>query len=109
PVSADEAGTATAEVAVRYHAEFLTYWRDLGVSYDLYTTTTTDNHREVVQDEFMMLLNKGLLYKDRSIGFYDPIARRFLPDTYIEVEWPHCHYARSRGDQCKNYRPHHEP
>ncbi|HYY88809.1 MAG TPA: methionine--tRNA ligase [Chloroflexota bacterium] len=101
-VRADQEGTTPADVAARYHAEFLTYWRDLGVSYDLYTTTTTDNHREVVQDEFMMLLDKGLLYKDRSVGFYDPVARRFLPDTYIEGECPHCHYARARGNQCEN-------
>jgi methionyl-tRNA synthetase len=101
-VRADQEGTTPAEVAARYHAEFLTYWRDLGVSYDLYTTTTTDNHREVVQDEFMMLLDKGLLYRDRSIGFYDPVAQRFLPDTYIEGECPHCHYARARGNQCEN-------
>ncbi|HEV7663720.1 MAG TPA: methionine--tRNA ligase [Chloroflexota bacterium] len=101
-VRADQEGTTPAEVAARYHAEFLTYWRDLGVSYDLYTTTTTDNHREVVQDEFMMLLDKGLLYKNTSTGFYDPVAQRFLPDTYIEGECPHCHYARARGNQCEN-------
>ena len=101
-VRADQEGTSPAEVAARYHAEFLTYWRDLGVSYDLYTTTTTDNHREVVQDEFMMLLDKGLLYRHESVGFYDPIARRFLPDTYIEGECPHCHYPRARGNQCEN-------
>ena len=62
-VRADQEGITPAEVAARYHAEFLTYWRDLGISYDLYTTTTTDNHREVVQDEFMMLLDKGYLYQ----------------------------------------------
>src|SRR6266487_2069441 len=73
-VRADQEGISPADVAARYHAEFLIYWRDLGVSYDLYTTTTTDNHREVVQDEFMMLLEKGLLYKNRSVGFYDPVA-----------------------------------
>jgi methionyl-tRNA synthetase len=101
-VRADEEGVPPAEVAARYHAEFLTYWRDLGVSYDLYTTTTTDNHREVVQDEFMMLLDKGYLFKQRSVGFYDPVAQRFLPDTYIEGECPNCHYARARGNQCEN-------
>jgi methionyl-tRNA synthetase len=101
-VRADQEGITPAEVAGRYHEEFLTYWRDLGITYDLYTTTTTDNHREVVQDEFMMLLEKGLLYKDRSTGFYDPVARRFLPDTYIEGECPHCHYPRARGNQCEN-------
>jgi len=101
-VRADQEHTTPAEVAQRYHEEFLTYWRDLGVSYDLYTTTTTENHREVVQDEFMMLLDKGYLYKDRSTGFYDPVAKRFLPDTYIEGECPHCHYPRARGNQCEN-------
>jgi methionyl-tRNA synthetase len=101
-VRADQEGTTPAEIAARYHAEFLTYWRALGVSYDLYTTTTTENHREIVQDEFMMLLDKGLLYRESSIGFYDPVARRFLPDTYIEGECPHCHYPRARGNQCEN-------
>jgi methionyl-tRNA synthetase len=101
-VRADQENTTPAEVAARYHAEFLTYWRDLGISYDLYTTTTTDNHRQVVQDEFMILLRKELLYRDRSVGFYDTIARRFLPDTYIEGECPHCHYPRARGNQCEN-------
>ncbi|MBV9324978.1 MAG: methionine--tRNA ligase [Chloroflexi bacterium] len=101
-VRADEEHTTPAEVAARYHAEFLTYWRDLGVSYDLYTTTTTENHKDVVQDEFMLLLDKQLLYKASSTGFYDPVARRFLPDTYIEGECPYCHYPRARGNQCEN-------
>jgi methionyl-tRNA synthetase len=101
-VRADQEGTSPARIAEHYHREYLTYWRDLGVSYDLYTTTTTDNHRDIVQDEFLMLLDKGLLFKEESIGFYDPIARRFLPDTYIEGECPHCHYARARGNQCEN-------
>ncbi len=101
-VRADQEGTTPAEVARRYHDEFLTYWRDLGISYDLYTTTTTDNHRDVVQDEFMMLLDKEYMFKQTSTGFFDPIAQRFLPDTYIEGECPHCHYAKARGNQCEN-------
>jgi methionyl-tRNA synthetase len=101
-VRADQERTTPAEVAQRYHEEFLTYWRDLGISYDLYTTTTTENHREVVQDEFMLLLDKGYLFKQRSTGFFDPVANRFLPDTYIEGECPHCHYAKARGNQCEN-------
>ncbi|HEX8966546.1 MAG TPA: methionine--tRNA ligase [Chloroflexota bacterium] len=101
-VRADQEGSSPAEIAARYHAEYLSYWRDLGISYDLYTTTTTDNHRRVVQDEFMLLLEKGLLFTQRTMGFYDPVARRFLPDTYIEGECPYCHYPRARGNQCEN-------
>src|ERR1051326_9022392 len=102
-VRADQEHTTPAEVAARYHEEFLTYWRDLGVSYDLYTTTTTENHREVVQDEFMMLLDKGYLYKDTSTGFYDPVARRFLPAPQIEGGCLHRVYPRpnpERGSPC---------
>ena len=105
-VRADQEGTTPAEVAARYHAEFLTYWRDLGISYDLYTTTTTDNHREVVQDEFMMLLDKGCCTRTSSTGFFDhDRAQRFLPDTYIEGECPHCHYAARTRQPVRELRP----
>ncbi len=60
-----------------------------------------DTHREVVQDEFLLLIQKGGLFQASSVGFYDPVARRFLPDTYIEGECPYCHYARARGNQCE--------
>ncbi len=101
-VRAEQEGVSPRAVAERYHAEFLTYWRDLGITYDLYTTTMTDTHREVVQDEFLMVLDKGGLFQASSTGFYDPVAHRFLPDTYIEGECPHCHYAGARGNQCEN-------
>jgi methionyl-tRNA synthetase len=101
-VRADQERVSPREVAERYHAEYLTYWRDLGISYDLYTSTMTDNHRQVSQDEFMLLLEKGYLFEQESIGFFDPVAKRFLPDTYIEGECPHCHYPRARGNQCEN-------
>ncbi len=101
-VRADQEGTSPWDVASRYHAEYLGYWRDLGISFDLYTSTMTDNHRRVSQDEFLLLLAKGYLFQEKSVGFYDPVARRFLPDTYIEGECPHCHYPRARGNQCEN-------
>ncbi len=101
-VRADQEGVSPREVAERYHQEYLGYWRDLGISFDLYTTTMTDNHARVSQDEFMMLLEKGYLFEAESTGFYDPVAKRFLPDTYIEGECPHCHYGRARGNQCEN-------
>ena len=49
-----------------------------------------------------MLSTRACLYRATSTGFFDPVARRFLPDTYIEGECPHCHYARARGNQCEN-------
>ncbi|MBI2755779.1 MAG: methionine--tRNA ligase [Chloroflexi bacterium] len=99
---AEQEGTTPREVAERFHQEFLGYWQALGVRYDLYTSTMTDNHRDVSQAEFRLLLRNGALFRERSVGFYDPVAQRFLPDTYIEGECPHCHYPRARGNQCEN-------
>src|SRR5437870_1900425 len=69
-VRADQEGTTPAHIAARYHDEFLTYWRDLGITYDLYTSTHTDNHTDVVQAEFMMLLERGYLFPATTTGFY---------------------------------------
>jgi methionyl-tRNA synthetase len=101
-VRADREGVDPRVIAERYHAEFMTYWRDLGITFDLYTSTMTDNHREVVQEQFRLLLKKKALFEASSAGFYDPIAQRFLPDTYIEGQCPHCQYQSARGNQCEN-------
>ncbi|HYU20693.1 MAG TPA: class I tRNA ligase family protein, partial [Chloroflexota bacterium] len=101
-VRADQEGVSPKELADRYHEEFLGYWRDLGVSYDLYTRTGTETHRRVVQDEFLILLKNGYLFEEAVEQFYDPTARRFLPDRYVEGTCPHCGYERARGDQCEN-------
>ena len=75
-----------------------TYWRDLGISYDLYTTTTTDNHREVVQDEFLMLLDKGYLYR-ATIGRLLRHDGRSLPARHAtsRATCPHCQLRHARA------------
>jgi methionyl-tRNA synthetase len=101
-VKADELGITPREVVDRYHPEFLGYWDRLGISFDLFTTTMTENHHRVTQAFFATLLEKGYVIKGRSEQFYDPDARRFLPDRYVEGECPHCGYPDARGDQCDN-------
>ena len=101
-VRAEQEGVPPKQIADRYHDEFLGYWRDLGVSYDLYTRTGTETHREVVQDEFLDLLNKGYLFEESVEQFYDEKAGRFLQDRYVEGTCPHCGYEKARGDQCDN-------
>ena len=101
-VRAEQEGVTPKEIADRYHEEFLGYWRDLGISYDLYTRTGTDTHRRVVQDEFLLLLDNGYLFEETSEAFYDEKAARFLPDRYVEGTCPNCGYAKARGDQCDN-------
>jgi methionyl-tRNA synthetase len=101
-VRADQEGMSPREIADRYHEEFLGYWRDLGVSWDLYTRTGTDNHREVVQRQFLLLLEKSFLFEQTVEAFYDPKAERFLPDRYVEGTCPNCGYEKARGDQCEH-------
>jgi methionyl-tRNA synthetase len=101
-VRADEEGVEPQVIVDRYHAEFLDDWERLGISWDLYTSTGTENHAEVTQDIFLRLLENELLEKRTTSQFYDEEAERFLPDRYVEGTCPHCDYRGARGDQCDN-------
>jgi len=97
---AEQEGISPAEVAARYHKEFLESWQKLGISFDLFTTTGTANHAAVVHDIFQRLQEKGLIYRETMPQAYCPNCKRFLPDRYIEGTCPRCNYNAARGDQC---------
>lgn len=99
-VSADREGVEPRAIVDRYHAKILEVWERLGISFDLFTTTLTENHYETTQDLFLRLLEKGLLYKHAQDQLFDPEAGRFLPDRYVEGTCPLCGYKEARGDQC---------
>ncbi|MFB3099185.1 MAG: methionine--tRNA ligase, partial [Acidimicrobiia bacterium] len=101
-VRADEEGKTPEQIVDRYHREFVQNWEDLGIQYDLYTTTGTDTHRQVTQDFFMRLLDNGYLYREMTEQFFDDEAGRFLPDRYVEGTCPYCGFVHARGDQCDN-------
>lgn len=101
-VRADQEGVEPQVIVDRYHQEILGNWETLGISWDLYTTTGTENHRQVTWDIFLKLKENGYITKGTSEQFYDPAAERFLPDRYVEGTCPHCSYPEARGDQCDN-------
>ena len=101
-VRADAEGVTPQDIVDRYHSEFLANWEALGISWDNYTTTGTENHARVTQDMFLKQLENGHIDKRISQQFFDPEAERFLPDRYVEGTCPHCDYAEARGDQCDN-------
>jgi methionyl-tRNA synthetase len=101
-VKAEEEGVTPADIVNRYHPEICGYWESLGISFDLFTTTMTDNHREVTWDIFRRHRANGTIVEGTSVQFYDPERNRFLPDRYVEGTCPHCGYDRARGDQCDN-------
>ena len=74
----------------------------LGMTYDIFTRTTTANHYRVTQDLFLKLYEKGYLVAQKQMGAFDPASGRTLPDRYIEGQCPICGYLEARGDQCDN-------
>ena len=96
-----EANRATPEEVVSsYQEEFLQDWKDLGISFDLFTSTHTDNHFSVSQDIFLKLYEKDFIYKDTMSQPYCEDHQRFLADRYVEGICPHCDSKGARGDQC---------
>ena len=91
-VRADAEGVTPSEIVERYHTEFCSQWEQLGISWDLYTTTGTPNHAAVTQDMFLVQLQNGFIDRRVSEQYYDPAGERFLPDRYIEGTCPHCSF-----------------
>jgi methionyl-tRNA synthetase len=106
---ADAEGVSPLEVFERFHLRFLETFQKIGVSYDLFTHTDTENHHQVSQDIFTACLNNGYLYTQTEQQFYSEAEGRFLPDRYIEGTCPHCGYDSARGDQCDNCKKLLEP
>ncbi len=99
-VRADEEGKAPEKVYKEYHAKFLDLFQQLGLSYDLFTSTHTQNHFHVAQTMFTSLRENGHLYRETQKQWYSPEQDRFLPDRYVEGTCYICGYENARGDQC---------
>ena len=99
-IRADQEGITPEQVVDRYHAMFMESWDKLGISFDLFTSTQTENHEKVVHDVFETLHEKGFIYTDNMLLAYCSQCDRYLPDRYVEGTCPHCKNGRARGDQC---------
>ncbi len=99
-VKADEEGTTPLEVYQRYHASFLELFQKAGLSYDLFSSTHTENHFEVSQTIFKALYQNDYLYTETQEQWYSETEGRFLPDRYVEGTCYVCGYEKARGDQC---------
>src|SRR5919199_183513 len=101
-IAADEAGVSAQELADRNHRLIAEDLCALGVSYDLYTRTTTRNHYAVVQELFLGVYENGYFVEQTTYGAISPSTGRTLPDRYIEGTCPICGFDSARGDQCDN-------
>jgi methionyl-tRNA synthetase len=101
-VQADKEGLTPQQTADKYHRVVAEDMQGLGVTYDLYTRTSTGNHAEVVQQIFLALHRNGYIVPKTTTGAVSPSTGRTLPDRYIEGTCPICGYDGARGDQCDN-------
>jgi methionyl-tRNA synthetase len=101
-LAADKEGVTPKQLADRYNAVIGDDLRNLGLSYNTFTRTTTLNHYRVTQDLFKTLYDKGYVLKQTALGAFSASTGRTLPDRYIEGTCPICGYGEARGDQCDN-------
>jgi methionyl-tRNA synthetase len=100
-VRAKQEGVSPKVIVDRYHREFEDCFSRLGFTYDTYTRTDTEHHHKIVQDIFLELFEKELIYKKEIEQTYCELCQQFLPDRYVEGICPVCKEP-SRGDQCDN-------
>src|SRR5918995_1052188 len=101
-VAADQEGRSYRETADHYSGVIREDLRDLGLTYDLFTRTTTQNHHRVVRDLFRTLYERGYIVEQSQLVAFSRATRQTLPDRYIEGTCPHCGFTAARGDQCDN-------
>jgi methionyl-tRNA synthetase len=101
-VAADQEGRSYRETADHYSGVIREDLRDLGLTYDLFTRTTTRNHHRVVRDLFRALYDKGFIVEHTMQVAFSQTTGNTLPDRYIEGTCPHCGFEAARGDQCDN-------
>jgi methionyl-tRNA synthetase len=101
-VQADREGVTARQLADRYNRVIAEDLQGLGLSYDLFTRTTTRNHYAVVQQMFTAMHANGYVVERTQLSAIDPTTGRGLPDRYVEGTCPICGYDGARGDQCDN-------
>ncbi|MHC1782642.1 MAG: methionine--tRNA ligase [Anaerolineaceae bacterium] len=99
-VRADAENTTPVEVYRRFHEGFIDLFQQLGLTYDLFTSTHTSNHFDVSQKIFLALKENGYLYTATEKQWFAPSQGRFLPDRYVEGTCYICGFENARSDQC---------
>lgn len=100
-IRAKKEGITPQQVVDRYHSMIKKSFEDFGISFDIYSRTTSETHAKVASDFFKKLYDEGKLIEKTSQQYYDEEAKQFLADRYITGECPHCHNPHAYGDQCE--------
>ena len=94
-------GVSPQDIVDRYHGIIKKSLEELGISFDIYSRTTSKIHCQTASDFFRRLYDKGEFIEKTSMQYYDEEAKQFLADRYIVGTCPHCGYDHAYGDQCE--------
>ena len=100
-IKARKEGVTPQDIVDRYHTLIKDSFKDFGISFDVYSRTSSKTHHGVASDFFKTLYDKGEFIEKESEQYYDEEAGQFLADRYITGECPHCHAEGAYGDQCE--------
>lgn len=100
-IRAKKEGITPQDVCDRYHKIIKDSFKEFGISFDIYSRTTSKVHSKLASDFFRKLYDDGKLIEKESEQLYDPEAKQFLADRYVMGTCPHCGNPNAYGDQCE--------
>ena len=101
-IKAKKEGVTPQDIVDRYHGIIKKSFEDFGISFDIYSRTTSKTHKELASDIFKTIYDKGGFVEKTSEQYYDETAQQFLADRYITGKCPHCGNENAYGDQCES-------
>lgn len=100
-IKAKKEGVTPQDIVDRYHSIIKKSFAELGISFDVYSRTTSETHRQTASEFFKTLYEKGEFVEKTSMQLYDEQANQFLADRYVTGTCPHCKNEHAYGDQCE--------
>jgi len=101
-IRAQKEGVTPQDIVDRYHTIIRDSFARFGMTFDIYSRTTSPTHREHASAFFRTLYDKGAFIEEETEQYYDPEARQFLADRYIVGTCPRCQNEHAYGDQCES-------
>ena len=101
-ITARKEGVTPQDIVDRYHTLIKDSFEEFGITFDIYSRTTSDIHKQTASDFFQKLYDKGEFIEQETEQYYDEEAQQFLADRYITGTCPHCQNENAYGDQCEN-------
>ena len=101
-IKAKKEGVTPQDIVDRYHGIIKKSFEDFGITFDIYSRTTSKTHRELASEIFKTIESKGGFIEKTNEQYYDEAAQQFLADRYITGKCPHCGNENAYGDQCES-------